>query len=99
MFVTINDKWAYTILFFHFFFLFFLDFIRFFSVGAFPINVSFQHFLMFNENGVLFDSFESIDNTTAELINIMIYLGDIFLIKIYYYSQEGNEKMSQMVRY
>lgn len=54
---------------------------------------------MFNENGVLFDSFESIDNTTAELINIMIYLGDIFLIKIYYYSQEGNEKMSQMVRY
>lgn len=54
---------------------------------------------MFNENGVYFDSFESIDNTTAELKNIMIYLGDIFLIKIYYYSQEGNEKMSQMVRY
>lgn len=84
---------------FSFFFLDFLDFIRFFSVRAFPINVSFQHFLMFNENGVLFDSFESIDNTTAELKNIMIYLGDIFLIKIYYYSQEGNEKMSQMVRY
>lgn len=66
---------------FSFFFFNFLDFIRFFSVGAFPINVSFQHFLMFNENGVYFDSFESIDNTTAELKNIMIYLGDIFLIK------------------
>lgn len=54
---------------------------------------------MFNENGVLFDSFKSIDNTTAELRNIMIYLADISLIKMYYYSQEGNEKMSQMVRY
>lgn len=85
---------------FSFFFLdFFLDFIRFFSVGAFPINVSFQHFLMVNENGVYFDSFESIDNTTAELKNIMIYLGDIFLIEMYYYSQEGKEKMSQMIRY
>lgn len=96
MLVTINDKWTYTI---YFFIFFFLDFIRFFSVGAFPINVSFQHFLMFNENGVLFDSFESIDNTTAELRNIMIYLADISLIKMYYYSQEGKEKMSQMIRY
>lgn len=77
---------------FSFFFLDFLYFIRFFSVGAFPINVSFQHFLMFNENGVLFDSFESIDNTTAELRNIMMYLADISLIKMYYYSQEGKEK-------
>lgn len=85
--------------FFIFLFHFFLDFIRFFSVGAFPINVSFQHFLMFNENGVYFDSFESNDYTTAELRNIMIYLADISLIKMYYYSQEGKEKLSQMIRY